>query len=300
MTAELIQNSTPNLIVWIALVSGFCHAAWNALAKRTSHPQLVTLAILQVASLWTWGAVLVFHLCGAKLDLPVAAWPYVLMAALGETSYVFWLGRAYARGDLALTYALTRALALVVVWPLSWLFFGSTPTSIALLGTILVGLGIFWLRKGDDRAEKHHTRVALFPTVATACSIAIYHSGYKGSVNEHASPILAFAVAITIALPLLFLLHRYFVDGASDLQAMKQLGREPKVWLAGLLCAISFTLLVIALEFSESGRILGFRNSSVGFAALFAVWMGERLGRRQLLALMLLVLGIVTLVFDQP
>ena len=66
-----------------------------------------------------------------------------------------------------------------------------------------------------------------------------------------------------------------------------------------MLCAASFLLMLEALATSESGRILGVRNASVGFGLLFALLQGERLGRRQWLGLLVLFLGIALFGVEQ-
>ena len=68
---------------------------------------------------------------------------------------------------------------------------------------------------------------------------------------------------------------------------------------AGLLCAVSFLLMLEALTTADSGRILGVRNVSVGFALLFALAQGERLNRRQWLGILLLFAGVASFGLEQ-
>ena len=218
---------------------------------------------------------------GAHLE--VRHLPWLALAGVGEASYVFALGMAYARGDLALTYTVSRATALVFIWPLSLLAFGTVPSVLAGVATVAVIAGIALTRKPGAGEARWH----LGWTLLTGASVALYHTGYKGAVGEGATPVLAFVAAISLAVPLLLIAVGKEVRGQ-----LPFLVREPRMLAAGLLCAVSFLLMLEALTTAESGRILGVRNVSVGFALLFALVQGERLVGRQWLGIVLLFLGV--------
>ncbi len=263
----------------LALVSGFFHAAWNAIAHRQANERAAAVVSFTLAGVVT--------LVGVALvpgqHLPLAAWPHWLLAGLGEVAYVYCLGQAYQRGDLALTYTASRAFALVVIWPLSFVVFGSTPTATSVLATALVGLGIGLGRGG----ARHGSTVAWSWTLATGAAVGAYHTGYKGLVEAGATPLAAFGAAVVLAVPLLLL-----SVGPAVRRAALGLVWRPWLWVSGTLSAASFLLLVWALVTADSGRMLGVRNSSVGFALLFGLAQGERLDRRQWLGVLLLFAGV--------
>jgi drug/metabolite transporter (DMT)-like permease len=64
---------------------------------------------------------------------------------------------------------------------------------------------------------------------------------------------------------------------------------------AGVLCTLSFSLLLIALMRSGMGAVLTLRNTSIAFALVLGALQGERMGRRQLAGAGLVVLGAVLL-----
>jgi drug/metabolite transporter (DMT)-like permease len=274
----------------LALCSGLAHAAWNALAKVPGHERAATWVALFVswlaALLWwavTGGAVAVLHA------------PWIVLAGLGEAAYVFALGMAYARGDLALTYAVSRAAALVFVWPLSAIAFGTTPTPLALLATVAVVVGIVLARRAPTTpATTTASRWHPGWTLATGAAVALYHTGYKGAVDAGASQAGAFVLALSVALPLLFV-----VLGAGVRVQVPTLLRRPRLLVAGGLCATSFLLMLSALADADSGRILGVRNSSVGFALLLALILGERPSARQWWGIGVLFVGVAAFGLDQ-
>ncbi|MFO0594600.1 MAG: EamA family transporter [Myxococcaceae bacterium] len=273
---------------WLALISGFAHASWNALAKSPGKERAATLTALilsLVAAMGRWA----FQ---PEAVLTTAHAPWVVMAGLGETTYVFALGMAYARGDLALTYTVSRAAALVFIWPLSWLFFHTTPSLLALGATGLVMVGIVLTRKPGASGAPARWHVGW--TLLTGAAVAVYHTGYKGAVAGGATQVLAFIGAISLAVPLLLLLV-----GREVRAQIPSLVRQPRMLAAGILCAVSFLVMLEALAFAESGRILGVRNSSVGFALVFALLLGERLTRRQWLGVAVLFAGVALFGLEQ-
>ncbi len=269
----------------LALLSGVAHAAWNALAKTPGKERAATLTALIlsfVAALIRWAG-----MCGATLRPEHLPW--VVLAGVGEASYVFALGMAYARGDLALTYTVSRAAALVFIWPLSFFAFRTSPTLAALGATLLVGVGILFTRKKSGSSAWH-----IGWTLLTGASVAVYHTGYKGAVDGGATQVLAFLGALVIAIPALLVMV-----GAEVRAQLPALFLRPRMLGAGVLCAASFLLMLEALATSESGRILGVRNSSVAFGLLFATLLGERLDRRQWLGIAILFAGVAVFGLEQ-
>jgi drug/metabolite transporter (DMT)-like permease len=268
----------------LALISGLFHALWNALAKRTKKERGAVLAILTISWLTSsLGLALVPHVA-----LPPDAVPWALLAGFGEAAYVVSLGIAYARGDLALTYALSRGLALVAIWPLSALAFGTAPSGIAIAATALVVLSTWLCRPSAATATTTGGRVSIPWTIATGLSVGVYHTGYKGAVLHGAEPVTSFSLALTVAVPLLWL-----TLGREARTEARSLARDPRSYLAGVLSAASFVLMIFALQSAESGRILGIRNGSVAFAVVLAFALGERPSRRQWAGIAVMSAGIV-------
>jgi drug/metabolite transporter (DMT)-like permease len=270
---------------FLALGSGAAHAAWNAIAKSTGRERAATWTALAVA--WVFAVVVVGCLPERRLEAAHAPW--VVLAGGGEALYVYALGMAYARGDLALTYSVSRAVALVVVWPLSWWAFGTMPSRWAVAATALVVLGTLLARRGTGGGAPWHAGW----TLLTGVAVAAYHTGYKGAVDAGATPALAFAAALALALPVLV-----SVLGRDVRAQLPPALLSPRLWGAGLLCSTSFLAMLVAMQSAESGRILGVRNSSVAFAVLWAVVQGERPTRRQWLGLLVLGSGITVFGLD--
>lgn len=288
------------MAVLLAMISGAAHAAWNALVKHAGkrHGQSERTATLVVLTIGLIVGVLALPSVAwpmRAVAMPRAALPWVLMAGLGETAYVVSLGIAYARGDLSLTYAISRSTALVVIWPISALLFATVPSALALVGTVLVLVGVVLCRPAA-KANTEGARWSVPWTIATGCAVGLYHAGYKGAVEAGASPIPAFVLALLVAVPLLWSVRALWpTDGASPAAMF----RIPALWVAGVLSAVSFILLIVALTTADSGRMLGVRNASVGFAVILALFMGERPSVMQWVGLSLLGAGVAIFGWEQ-
>lgn len=270
----------------LALLSGLFHAAWNALAKTPGRERAATLAALIISGV---GAAVYWALTRPG-RLEVVHVPWIAMAGVGEALYVYSLGMAYGRGELGLTYSVSRAAALVFIWPFSLLAFGTRPSLLALAATVVVALGIVGTRPRTAGSSKLH----LGWTLLTGAAVALYHTGYKGAVDGGAPRVLAFLGAVSISVPLLLA-----VVGHEVRAQLVPLARHPRLLAAGVLCAASFLLMLEALATAESGRILGVRNASVGFGLAIAVWLGERLDRRQWLGVAVLFAGVALFGLEQ-
>jgi drug/metabolite transporter (DMT)-like permease len=268
----------------LALISGLFHALWNALAKRTKKERGAVLAILTIG--FVTSSLGLFFV--PEVSLPWDALPWALLAGLGEAAYVVSLGMAYARGDLALTYALSRGLALTAIWPLSALAFGTIPSTTALAATALVALSTWLCRPAPATSPATGGRLSVPWTIATGLSVGVYHTGYKGAVLHGAEPVTSFSVALALAVPLLWL-----ALGREARREAMELARDPRSYVAGVLSAASFVLMIFALQAAESGRVLGIRNASVAFAVVIAFAMGERPSRRQWAGIAVMSGGIV-------
>jgi drug/metabolite transporter (DMT)-like permease len=279
---EGVTGASLNAIV-AAVVSAVLHAGWNALVKTTSNTRAATLLTLTGAFVCVWPVVLVLWLVGALAPANLSAW--VLVAGLGEVAYVWSLGKALERGPLGVTYALSRAIAMLAVWPLSYAAFGTSLTAFGMVGSLLVILGIASIRPSGTEG-----RIALGYTLLSGLSVGVYHTGYKGCVRAGMPFSLAFAYALLVAVPVLWLLlGRSLGAGARTLLQVYPV----RIAGAALGCAGSFLLAVWALGRADSGVVLGLRNSSIAFGLLFALFLGERPRGRDWFGLGLFALSVL-------
>jgi len=268
------------------LLSALLHASWNAALKRERSPQLAVLGVV--------AAGLLFAVAGALL-LPGAGFPdrrglaWTVAAGLFEGLYFLTLAGALSRASYGAVYAIARGGAMALVWPAAALLLGQPVTARGAGGAALVGLGVLLVALAG---RQHAGRGGLLFSLACAGAIAAYHLCYDRALHRGAAQAPLFAVALGVALPLVWLSSR--LGGGGGAPDRPTLVR----WLlCGGLLTGSFLLFLSGLASSGAGPALTLRNTSVVFAQAIAAALGEPVPRRQVAGALLVVAGAVLLSF---
>ncbi len=271
----------------LVLSSAFLHASWNALLKRHPNPEVGVVSVISVSvvggGLWTLGM--------RGQAFPTAsglAW--ALAAGACESIYLAALSRALKQAPLGLAYTVSRGGAMLLVWPVSVLWLGEVVSAWMVAGAVLLGVGLVVMNLSRP-AGPAATGVA-WAALAAVC-IAGYHLAYKLALGEGAQPPALFATGLLVALPVL-ILERTRKLGWATLRR-EALVRPGLVVFTGIICTLSFALLLSALGSSGAGVVLTLRNTSIAFALVLAALQGERLERRQLAGAALVAVGAVLL-----
>ncbi len=122
----------------LILLSAAAHATWNYLYKLTPEKALFSWSFCALASL-------LFLPLGLGVLVTVGLpWPgpVYLAGTMLHALYFAFLGRAYAQGDLSLTYPVARGTGVLLTPLLGALFLGESVSPVAVLGiaTIVGGL----------------------------------------------------------------------------------------------------------------------------------------------------------------
>jgi drug/metabolite transporter (DMT)-like permease len=271
----------------LVLLSAFFHALWNALLKRHEDPEAGVVGVITVAvvlgGLWALG------LQGQAFP---SRWgmAWGLAAGVWEGIYLFALARSLHYAPLGLAYTVARGGALMLVWPISVLWLGEALTPLTVAGAVVLGAGL--VATGLVRPSGSAGRGVAWAAVSAVC-IAGYHVAYKRALGEGAQAPALFALALSVALPML-LVTRVGREGRGAV--LRQMRRSPVLVLAtGSVCTLSFALMLTALSRVGAGAVLTLRNTSIAFALALAVLQGERPGRRQLSGAVLVMAGAVLL-----
>jgi drug/metabolite transporter (DMT)-like permease len=272
----------------LVLSSAFFHALWNALLKRHEDPEnaVVGVIVVTVVSGGLWA-----------LGLEGDAFPssqallWTLVAGVLESGYLATLARALHHAPLGLAYTVSRGGALLLVWPVSVLWLGERLTPWAVVGAALVALGMAVMNL--VRPQEGRVGEGVLWALACAACIAGFNVSYKRALGAGAQPPALFTLSLGVALPLLVLPR---LRGQSWPGLLRKVIARPLLLVAaGLLCTLSFSLLLLALAHSGAGAVLTLRNTSIAFALGLGALQGERLGRRQLAGAGLVLLGAVVL-----
>lgn len=262
------------LVVVLVVGSAFLHALWNALLKRQGDPEGASAAILAVAAAVAVGAVPLAS--GPTFPLP-GGFGWALVAGVCESGYFVTLALALREAPLGVVYPLSRGGALALVWPASVLWLGERLTAPAAVGAAVLLVGLVMV--GGERRGRASARGLAWAVACAAC-IAGYHLAYKCSLSTGAAPSAVFATALLVALPVT--VARLGRRGPG--RALEAWRASPLVvGAAGVLCAASFLVFLLALAQGGAGAVVTLRNTSVLFALLLAWAIGERPRRGQIM-----------------
>ncbi|EPX61732.1 permease of DMT superfamily [Cystobacter fuscus DSM 2262] len=272
----------------LVLSSAFFHASWSALLKRHEDPESAVVGVITITVM-----------CGGlwALGLQGAAFPtsgalmWGLMAGVLESGYLVTLAKSLSRAPLGLAYTVSRGGAVLLVWPVSvlWLNEQLTPGSVA--GATLVAVGMAGMNLVLPRGRE---KDGVLWSLASAACIAGYNLSYKRALGEGAQPPALFTLSLGVALPLLVLMRRR--EETSWGALLQKIRTRPLLLVAaGVLCTLSFSLMLVALTGSGTGAVITLRNTSIVFALALGALQNERMGRRQLAGAGLVVIGAVLL-----
>jgi drug/metabolite transporter (DMT)-like permease len=265
------------------LASAFLHAFWNALLKREADPGTAVAGVLAAAVAFAVGAAAVGS---APAFATRAALAWASGAGLCEGLYFVTLAAALSRAAYGAVYAVARGGAMLAVWPASAWLLGEGVTARGLAGATLVAVGLALVAAaGGTRGS----RAGFAYAAACAASIAGYHLCYDRALARGARAAPLFAVALAVALPLV---------GAAAWRG----ARAPLRWpdrraalrwtLAGAITTVSFLLFLWGLARTGAAVALTLRNSSIAFAQVLALLIGERVSLRQLAGAALVMIGV--------
>lgn len=268
--------------VALAFCSAIIHALWNVMLKRTKDLDSASAGVFAVSMLVSGGASLLVP--GAAFPEPAAVL-WGLAAGLCEGCYFVGLVRSLEQAPLGWSYSWMRGSSIVLVWPVSVLWLGEIFRwpSLACVVCVCAGLGLLGLV-----SDQRRTPGALRWALGTGACIACFNLCYKLSLAHGAQPLALFSLSMAVGLPIQ-VWTRIRRRGWAEFRIMPE--RPGLVLAAGLLCALGFTLFLLALSMTGAGAVTTIRNTSVAFAMVFALALGERPRPRQWVGAALVTLG---------
>ncbi len=214
---------------------------------------------------------------------------WALVAGACEAGYFVTLGRALKESPLSIAYTVSRGGAVLLVWPVAMLLFAEplSPLSALAALTVMGGLAVASGFPGRGTAAR-----GVLWAASCAVFIAAYHLCYKRSLALGAAPAALTATSLALAATL-------HVLGAGDVarkEAFALVRRTPwRVVLTGCLAGTGFLLFRVGLRAGGAAEVFTLRNTSVVFAQVLALAIGERPARAQWMGAGLVTAGAVLL-----
>lgn len=280
------------LALGLVLASGFAHASWNFLLKKSGGGSgLVTLASALSLAIYAPAVAAALWL-GEGYRFEPLHLAIMLASGVIHTVYFLLLDRAYrSGGDLSIVYPLARATGPLLTVVVAILLLGERPSAAALVGAVLIGVSALVLTGNPFAWHRSDARHAMGFALLTGCTIAAYTVWDKTAVAAFLIPPLLYdwgcnAFRVAILLPW----TRRRAPGAMARAWQEQRGAAVAI---AMLSPLSYILVLTAMVFTPVSLVAPAREISILFAAL----MGAHLLRegdvaRRVVAAVGMVLGI--------
>lgn len=284
------------LAITLVLTAAFVHATWNFWAKRAGGGAAFVW-LFAVCSTVIYLPLLLIAIFSQKPHLGQTELLFIGGSAGLHLVYFLLLQQGYRAGDLSLVYPLARGTGPTLSTAAAILFLGERPTWIALVGAMLVIVGMFILTGGTShfRGGKALRKAAIFGLL-TGTIIASYTLWDKYAVSVLFIPpiIMDYGTALGRVLLLAPFTYQHWGEVCTEWRTHRF-----EVLGVGLFSPLSYILVLTAMVFTPVSYVAPAREVST----LIVTLMGARLlqeghASRRLVAAGLIVGGIVTLALN--
>lgn len=269
------------IIIAIILSAALLHAVWNAIVK-TAADRTTMLGLVAL------GQVLPAMVMIVVLPLPnMQSMPYIAISTVVHWGYYYFLGRAYAHGDLGVVYPIARGVvpALVSLW--AFLLLNEVLPAPVWCGIALIVTGIILSNWRALRSGVGATALVL--SLCTGMCISVYSVVDGIGVRLSGDTLSYWAWGAFLHL---------FIAGFAGWKRREVLAQLPvRVWAIGLtggiVSMIAYGLVLYAKNFAPLGAVSALRETSVIFATLIGYFLlKEGNLARRLTAAVLMAVGI--------
>ncbi len=275
----------------MSVSAGLALAGVSAFTAATSHAFLKAGEDKLAVRIWS-------AIVCAALALPVALWAgnlplnlWLLLAGFALLSFInqLTLVKSYQLSDFSHAYPVARGVVPLAMAVLGVVYLGDALTIPAMVGILLITLGILSLALGRGMS-RHGWGAAAFAGLTTI----IYNLLAAQGMRE-AEDVLAFIAWLFVTDGLLlpsYLLLRFKGEAHARLRRAWPMG-----WKAGLLMLVSFTSWSYAVRLAPVGMVAAIRESSVLIALVLAAFMlKEQMDRWRIMAGLLVVAGAIAII----
>lgn len=272
------------IVLLLVLATAILHAGWNAMAKAIGDRWVSSALIGTVNGAFGIICILIFGFPAAQ------AWPFLVVSALLQAAYLVLLTKTYAHGDMSRLYPIARGTSPVIVTVVAVIVLTERLSALSWVGLAILVAGIVGLAfaRGVPRAD---TGLAL--ALTTGVVISAYTLSDGVGVRIAADPGAYIGWMFALQAPVLITVCRWRA-GATFWRRMRR-NAAPGL-LGGVFSVTSYGTVVWAQSQAPLALVSGLRETSVIWAALIGrIFLGERLVRREVLAILAAAGGAVLL-----
>lgn len=280
------------LALLLVLCAAVVHASWNYLLKR-SGGGVVFVWLFAALSTLIYAPIAVIVLWWQRPVFGVMHFALMLASAVLHTWYYLALDRGYRSGDLSVVYPIARGSAPLITVLCAILLLNESPTTLAVLGAILIAGGAVLLT-GDPRALRASGNFrAVGYALLTGCLIAGYTLVDKVAVAAYLIPPLIQDWAANLGR--VALMTPMAMRRSADILPTWRRDRTSIIAIA-ILCPLSYLLVLSAMVFTPVSYVAPAREISILAAAIMGTQLlAEGNAARRLSAAAAMVAGIVCL-----
>jgi len=280
----------------LVLTSAVMHASWNFLVKRSRDKVLFfwAMAVVGLIGLTIPGVIFAIVDGFTPTMLGLASVSVCLHA-----SYAVTLTASYKYGDLSSVYPISRGMGPALVPLLAVVLLGETVSAVAVVGIVLVVLGIYAIHIDQRflRDFSHPLKMLAQPGTRLAFLTGLIIAGYtisdKTALNHDLNPVTLSLFDVTGNV--LGLLPAVIVATWSELRREWDLDRR-RIVGAGILAPAGYLLVLIALTTTRVSYIAPSREVGIVVGtAMGVLLLHEGFGLSRIWGSTLVVAGVVTI-----
>ena len=269
-------------VTMAVLGAALLHASWNVLLKSGQDKELESISIAV-------GSGLIALVAAPFFPAPAASsWPWLAGSAIVHILYFVFLAGAYRWGELSYTYPVMRGGGPMIVALVGAIALGEILPIKETLGVLLICAGILAFASG-----RHDRRATAF-AIANAVVIAAYTL-----IDGQGARISGAAVSYTLwffAANGVVLLAYGCARGRGAAMATYFRTKWPRALIGGMLALGAYGTAIWAMTRAPIALVAVLRETAVIFAAvLSAIFLGEKMTRRRLVATGAVMMGLIAL-----
>lgn len=267
------------------LFAAFMHAAWNAMIKL-SLDRLTSMTLLS-ASISVLAAPFIFF-----VPFPdIKTWGFILTSILCcHCGYKVYLVKAYEIGDMNQVYPIARGSAPLMVSLISIFFLNEYLSPLAIMGIIILGLGICAMALSRGAIKQPGV-------VSAALMTALFITGYTllDGLGSRGAPSISSYVAYLFFIDgIAMVAVYYFMRGPLRFSAIKK--QLPIAFLGGSLSLLSYWIALWAMSREPIALVAALRESSILFAlGLSVIFAKESINRWRMGSAIVIFIGIIAM-----
>lgn len=276
----------------LLLCAAFFHASWNFISKKACGGAIFVWLFNAVASAVYTPVVIGFiSITGSHFF-----WNYIIFmlgSAILHVGYFVLLNKGYDSGDLSLVYPLARGTGPLFSTVAAILLLGEHPSLIALIGTILIAIGVFLLLGNPAKyAEMHSSRAVLFSAL-TGLFIASYTLWDKYAVSSMDVPPILMYWGTTVGQALL--MAPYALKNREETINQWKTKRF-SIFGVAILCPLSYVLVLTAMVFTPVSYVAPAREVSILIGAVMGThFLSEGDAKLRIAAALVILAGLTCL-----